>query len=146
MPWMLLLHISTMLCWCGSLLYLPALIANITARTNQLEEPSRIKLPRTIFNQFVTPVALLAIVSGTIIFLQMHIIATWLLVKLTLVCGLVICHVMNGWMILTMEKTPGKPMPLTCLCLGVVSAILITTIIWLVLSKPLLDIHIDSYG
>lgn len=134
MPWMLLLHISTMLCWCGSLLYLPALIANI-AKTNQTDESSH-GIPRMVFTQIITPIALLAIISGTIVFLRMKTIAVWLIVKLTLVCALVICHTLNGWLILRMENSPEKPMPLACLCLGVVSAILIITIIWLVLAKP----------
>ncbi len=74
MPWLLLLHISTMLCWCGSLLYLPALIANIAMQTNQIEESTR-EIPRMVFTQIITPVALLAIVSGTFVFLQMKTIA-----------------------------------------------------------------------
>ncbi|MGQ3888555.1 CopD family protein [Legionella sp. CNM-1927-20] len=134
MLWILILHIATLLGWCGFLLYLPGLIATIPGKDKV--HTSYMDVPRKIFTHILTPTALLAILSGTFIFLRMKLIAPWLIMKLTLVSGLVICHVLNGWLILKLEKTPEEPSQLVCLALGVMSAILITAILWLVLAKP----------
>ncbi|WP_131782807.1 CopD family protein [Legionella gresilensis] len=135
MLWMLLLHISTLLGWCGSLLYLPGLIATASIQQGEVHS-AYIHVPRKIFTHILTPTALIAVISGTIIFLKMKLIAAWLIMKLTLVSGLVICHVLNGWLILRLEKMPEKPRLLPCLIVGLISAILIIAILWLVLAKP----------
>lgn len=141
MHWILLFHISALLCWCGALLYLPTLIRKIaTQKPIFLVAPqdtySQRDIPHLVFTLILTPIALLTIISGTILFIQMKTIAIWLIVKLTLVSGLAICHVLNGWLILRMEKRPGKPESLTCLILTLVTFLLIIGILWLVLAKP----------
>ena len=141
MHWILFLHISALLCWCGSLLYLPTLIRNIGSQEKVFSvapqnNHSQKDIPRILFTLILTPIALLTIISGTILFIQMKTIAIWLIVKLTLVSGLAICHVLNGLLILRMEKTPGKPERFTCLSLTTATILLIIGILWLVLTKP----------
>jgi len=141
MHWILLFHISVLLCWCGILLYLPMLIRKIATQKpifsiSPQDIYSQEDIPRIIFTLILTPIALFTIISGTILFIQMKTIAIWLIVKLTLVSGLAICHVLNGLLILRMEKRPGKPESLTCLSLTTVTFLLIIGSLWLVLAKP----------
>lgn len=132
MTWLLLLHIAALLCWCGSLLYLPALITS----HEQAFANGNFPVTRNVYTHLATPAALLAIVSGTALFLVEQLVAAWLVVKLTLVMGLVICHALTGWLILYVEKAPRKRGLLLCLLLGSTAAALMVAIIWLVLAKP----------
>jgi protoporphyrinogen IX oxidase len=60
----------------------------------------------------------------------------WLILKLSAVVGMVICHVLYGVLILRFERDPRAPVALLCLLLGAVSTALIGTVLWLVLAKP----------
>ena len=135
MPWLLALHITALVCWCGALLYLPALTA-VTLRSGAGDGEVPASFSRAAYTLLVTPAALLAIASGTALFLVSQTVAGWLVVKLTLVAGLVLCHVVNGWMILHFEKAPRSYQTLICVLLGAASAALMVPIIWLVLAKP----------
>lgn len=129
--WLLLLHISAVICWCGSLLYLPALIASSINEEQKLQA-----LTIKIFRRFATPAALIAIVSGTGLFLTGGIIDRWLILKLTLVVILVLCHALNGWILIRTEQAPDKNLALPCAVIGIAAAISIPAIVWIVLTKP----------
>ncbi|MDI9817588.1 MULTISPECIES: CopD family protein [unclassified Legionella] len=135
MPWTLILHIAALLCWCGSLLYVPTLIAGIASQTKD-EINEQIAISRLIFTLILTPAALIAIVSGTIIFLQMNTLTLWLLAKLTLVSGLVVCHVFNGLLIIKAKKIPPQFLKLLCYGINLMTVSLIVLIVSLVLGKP----------
>src|SRR5690606_40114597 len=92
MPLLKLLHLAALLCWCGALLYLPALIAAGTRRSDALFYRDHAHLRRMVFTLVSTPAALLAIGSGTALFLRDAIFECWLIVKLTTVAGMVLCH------------------------------------------------------
>lgn len=49
MPLLKLLHFAALLCWCGSLLYLPAMIAAGTKRSEQLFYRNHAHLTRMVF-------------------------------------------------------------------------------------------------
>lgn len=145
MLWLLIFHISTMLLWCASLIYMPALAAGVFSRKTDIEQHERRFIPRHIFTLVATPLALLTIIFGTLIFLINGTTSVWLILKLTLVSALVVCHVLNGWLILHIEKPGEMPPPHLreiCLILGIVSASLIAAIIWLVLAKPLREYEV----
>ncbi|WP_305907433.1 CopD family protein [Methylomarinum sp. Ch1-1] len=136
MLWLLLLHISAVICWCGSLLYLPALIAETSSQAT-IDEPQRhLASTLNVFTLFATPAALTAIVSGTALFLTGGITDLWLILKLTLVAALVLCHALSGWIVLSTEKDPDKNVVLPCVLVGIVVAMLIPAILWVVLTKP----------
>lgn len=135
MPWLLMLHIAALLCWCGSLLYLPAFIAELSRR-HVHSELDLLVIPRRAFTLFATPAALLTILSGTTIFLTERTATGWLAVKLALVSGLVLCHVMAGRLTLSFESALWSKQRLYCLVLGVITILLIGGILWLVLAKP----------
>lgn len=137
MLWLLILHIGAILCWCGSLLYLPALITDAVSQPKIIEQQRRIAVTRMIYRLIVTPAALIAIASGTAIFLINGITAHWLILKLTLVSALVLCHALIGWIILYKLEASRKIITLSCALLGSGTAVLIPAIVWLVLTKPI---------
>lgn len=139
MLWFLLLHIVAVLFWAASLLYLPALITGRVTRDEKIKEPQTPydSISREVFTYIATPAALIAIIAGTLVFIIDYTVDPWLIVKLTLVALLVVCHTLAGLLILRAESENGKPVVRWCVLLGVVSASLILGIVWTVLSKPL---------
>lgn len=136
MPLLKLLHFAALLCWCGALLYLPALIAAGTRRTDALFYRDHVHLTRLVFTLIATPAALLAIGSGTAIFLRDGLVAGWLVIKLTSVAGMALCHALCGVMLLRIEREPETGVRLQCTLLGGLIALLIGVTLWLVLAKP----------
>lgn len=135
MSWLLLLHISAMLCWCGTLLYLSVFIADTSFYRGELVSET-INIPHFLFTLVLTPAALVAILSGTLLFVTMKITEIWLIVKLTLVTGLVICHALTGWMILNLKTVPLKRLKIFGILSATISVLLIIAIFWVVLAKP----------
>lgn len=137
----LLLHVISVLFWAASLLYLPALIAGRITRDEKIREP-RVpydSISRAVFTWVATPSALVAVISGTLVFAVSYTTDPWLIVKLTLVTLLVICHTLAGLLILRAEAENGKPVVRWCVLLGVVSGLLMLVILWVVLSKPAVE-------
>ncbi|MGQ7958375.1 CopD family protein [Pseudomonas sp. SP16.1] len=136
MPLLKLLHFMALIGWCGALLYLPALIAAGTRSSDALFYRDHAHLTRMVFNLVATPAALLAIGSGTALFLSGALFDAWLIVKLTTVTGMVVCHALCGVLILRIERLPEPSVGLECLLLGSLVAVLISATLWLVLAKP----------
>nr|WP_297353153.1 CopD family protein [uncultured Caldimonas sp.] len=137
MPWLKLLHIAAVLVWCGALLYLPPAVAAGTARANgELFRAPHGEMARSVFTLVATPAALVAIASGTVVFLLDQTLAVWLVAKLTLVCALVLCHAACGVLLLRVERDRERPVHLACSVAGGLSVLLILAILALVLGKP----------
>ncbi|WP_275545074.1 CopD family protein [Pseudomonas sp. Marseille-Q0931] len=136
MPLLKLLHFMALIGWCGALLYLPAMIAAGTRSSDDLFYRDHGQLTRTIFNLIATPAALLAIGSGTALFLRDSIFDAWLIVKLTTVAGMVLCHALCGVLILRIERVTDRALRRDCLLIGLLLAVLISATLWLVLAKP----------
>ena len=136
MPWLKLLHISAVIVWCGSLLYLPTLIASATGpRQAPVFEQAHQRVLRSLFTLVVTPAALVAIASGTAIFVFMGPLTLWLIAKLAVVGLLVLAHATCGLLVLKAERGETR---LTGLCAAVTvfSMAAIALVAWLVLRKP----------
>lgn len=142
MLWILVLHISALLFWCAALLYLPALIAGMHTRQIEISEPYHQygSIARFVFTHIATPAALLAIMSGTIVLLLNRTAELWLIIKLTLVVGLVVGHTLVGLLLLHTQERSSKPVRLWCWSLSAVLGILITAILWVVLAKPAAEV------
>jgi putative membrane protein len=136
MPLLKLLHFMALIGWCGALLYLPAMIAASTRSSDQLFYRDQAHLTRAIFNLVATPAALLAIGSGTALFLRESIFDPWLILKLTSVAGMVLCHALCGVLILRTERLVDPALRRHCLLIGLLLAGLIGATLWLVLAKP----------
>jgi len=128
------LHIAGLVVWCGALLYLPALIAAGPSRAGRRHGAG--SLNRLVFTAIATPAALFAIITGSLLFLFDRTLGVWLILKLTAVTGMVICHVLYGVLLLRQEGNPRESAALPCTLLGTLSTLLIGTVLWLVLAKP----------
>lgn len=136
MPLLKLLHFAALICWCGTLLYLPALVAAGTRSRDKLFYRDHAHLTRLVFTLIGTPAALLAIGSGTALFLCDGTLAGWLIIKLTAVTGMALCHALCGVLVLRVERRPDRRVTYQCLTLGVLIPLLISLTLWLVLAKP----------
>ena len=138
MPLLKLFHFVALICWCGALLYLPALIAAGTRVNDALFYRDHAHLTRMIFTLVATPAALLAIGSGTLLFVRDAVFAPWLILKLSAVAGIVLCHALCGVLVLRIERFPERAIGRECLVIGVLITALIAMALWLVLAKPAL--------
>ena len=139
MPVLKLFHFAALICWCGALLYLPALIV----AANRVDSPHRVDhawMARQLFIAFATPAALVAIGTGTALFLVDGIVAAWLVVKLTMVAGMSVCHAACGALILRVERHLELDHPPAgswrAVATGLLSTAFIGATLWLVLAKP----------
>ncbi|MAM87914.1 MAG: hypothetical protein CME36_11470 [unclassified Hahellaceae] len=134
----LILHITALLLWVASLMYLPALIASGYECTAQravgAERP--VVLARLLFTKIATPAALVAILAGTGVFVLNRTVDAWLIIKLTLVTGLVVAHCTTGFLVVKSEAAKPRPVVLWCWLTATFSAALATGIVWIVLGKP----------
>ena len=142
MIWFLTLHIVSLICWCAALLYLPALIAGIHSRSTAICEPEHRygSVARFVFTTIATPAALLAIASGTLVFLINRTVEVWLIGKLTLVTALAVAHTFAGLLLLQTQVRSQKPIARWCGILSVVLWGLMSGIVWTVLAKPASDV------
>jgi uncharacterized membrane protein len=125
--------------WCGSLLYLPSIIGAFAAtrlRGASDEQPRWQRLPRSIFIGVATPAALLAIVSGTLIFVSEGLLAPWLMFKLAGVGLLVMGHGTCGYLVLRTERGENGGVRIACHVILAFMVSCLLGIAWLVLRKP----------
>lgn len=138
MPWLKLLHIAALVVWCGSLLYLPALLSQaLPLRKDTAFAQGTPPIQRFFYCSIATPAALLAIASGTLLFLIHGVLGGWLIFKLGAVVAMVAAHGCFGWLILRLEKGHYrwiKPANWSALCVALVG---ILSVLAFVLAKPL---------
>ncbi|MCG6659282.1 hypothetical protein HOP52_16105 [Halomonas campisalis] len=138
MPWLKFLHIVALVIWCGALLYLPALLCQCLSRyrdaTFGTAAPS---LLRTFFNALATPSALVAIISGTLLFLLHGLLGGWLILKLVAVVGMVISHALLGWLVIRLEAGSERWLAAGALGCALLAGLSMLAVFMLVLTKPL---------
>lgn len=134
----MLLHISALLVWIAALLYLSTLIPG----PEGTEPPARDadaptdSLARFVFTRIATPAAVLAIAAGSAVFVINRTTEPWLIIKLTLVAALVICHTLLGTLARRAEDGPVVRLQGKCRVLAGLIFVLMVAITWLVLTKP----------
>lgn len=137
MPWIKFVHIVALVCWCGALLYLPALLMGSTrqyADSGFADDAPPVS--RYLFNSAATPAALLAIASGTLLFLVHGLVGGWLVLKLVAVVGMVLSHALCGWLILRVEQRRFGGVWVLSVMSATVAAVLMVAVVMLVLAKP----------
>ncbi len=140
MPWLKFLHILTLVLWCGALLYLPVLLAQLAHPERRASSfaPAATPIPRLLYNGFATPAALLAIATGSLLFLWYQLAGAWLVLKLLAVSGMVLAHGLCGWLILRLEQGLPRGVAAGAMTAGVLAATGMLTVVTLVLAKPAL--------
>jgi len=136
MPWLKLLHVSTVIVWCGALLYLPLMLSSAAAPARTPAHALQRHAPRQVFIGLATPAALLAIGSGTLIFGLHGPVVPWLMFKLATVGLLVLGHGVCGLLVLRTER--GEPRGVRGVSRFVMGLLVVCllAIAWLVLRKP----------
>ncbi|WP_404474225.1 CopD family protein [Vreelandella venusta] len=138
MPWLKLLHIAALVIWCGSLLYLPALLSHaLQLRKDAGFAQGAPPMPRFFYNSVATPAALVAIASGTLLFLLHGLLGGWLILKLGAVVAMVAAHGCFGWLILRLELGIYKGVKPAMLLALLLAAAGILAVLGIVLAKPL---------
>lgn len=138
MPWLKFLHIVALVIWCGALLYLPALLWQCRAsRSGAGFGAVAPPMPRFLFNSLAAPAALLAIASGTLLFLLQGLLGGWLILKLAAVAAMVISHALVGWLALRLEAGRECGLMLGCLGCALLAGLSMLTALLLALVKPL---------
>lgn len=138
MPWLKLLHIAALVTWCGALLYLPALLLHaLQLRKDAGFAQGTPPIPRFFYNSIATPAALVAIASGTLLFLLYGLLGGWLILKLGAVVLMVAAHGCFGWLILRLEMGIFKGVKVASLCALILALTGILGVLGFVLSKPL---------
>jgi len=138
MLWLLVLHIITVLFWAAGLLYLPRLLAAAgVGRAELTERPDQHdSMGRFVFTHIATPAALLAITTGTGVFLVARTVEFWLVAKLSVVTLLVVAHVATGLLVLRAERAGAEPLWRGHWVLAAALALLMVSVVWIVLAKP----------
>lgn len=129
-----LLHIATVIVWCGAVVYLPMAIAAATAADPDAVGPKR--QVRLVFVGVMTPAALIAIASGTAIFTWQGPVVPWLMAKIIVVGLLVWAHGACGFLVLKLERGQTRGLLAACRLLTAITLVLLLAIAWLVLRKP----------
>lgn len=138
MPWLKLLHIVAIASWSGMLLYLPALVVtNSHARNWHGTELNGHVFARYLFTHGATPAALVAIFTGTLLFVKDATTDGWMVLKLFSVAGLVLCHVACGFLVLRAEQQPAIRRLGVSSTLGTGMVLFILLTLGLVLGRPL---------
>ena len=95
MLWIKAFHIIFVTSWFAGLFYLPRLFVNHAMETNH-DALLRLALMENKLYRFMTPLAILALVFGLILWLYYGISGGWLHAKLLLVLGLIAYHLFCG--------------------------------------------------
>lgn len=130
------LHLSCVAIWIAGLIALPVMLARHDRAIVQAEFAQIRRATHFGYVWVITPVAILAIFSGSVLIFMREVFTVWIFAKLVLVTGLVAMHAWVGHTIVTVAETEGQhepPGPLvpTLLVFGLVIGILS-----LVLAKP----------
>jgi protoporphyrinogen IX oxidase len=142
----LTLHIMAIALWAAILLYLPTLVVGgLPVRVNEYPaSQAGDSLARFLFTRVATPIALVAIISGTMVFLILRITAAWLIIKLTLVTLLAVCHALTGLLIMRTEADKVRRPRAWWWALASAESLLMLGIVWLVLAKPTWELADES--
>jgi len=98
MLWLKAFHIIFVVSWFAGLFYLPRIFVN-HAMASESAEIERLKLMEGKLFRFMTPLAILALILGTWLWLGYGFGGGWLHAKLALVAGLVAYHLYCGHLV-----------------------------------------------
>jgi protoporphyrinogen IX oxidase len=140
--WLKVIHVSTLVIWCGGLLVLPGLYA---LRKKSVHDPATLRLQRfvrALFILIVSPAAFVAIGSGTALIFAREVYSFWFALKLLAVGALVGFHVLAGFRIVGVFKPGARYGALRALAAQGGTLVAVMAILWLVLAKPQIDLEV----
>jgi protoporphyrinogen IX oxidase len=133
-------HLAAIAIWSGGLFVLPFLFQQRQGLEAGPDLDRLHRIARLVYVELTSPAAFIAIASGTaLIFLQAT-FQEWFSLKMLLVGGMAMLHVMAGLVLLHLFLPKGHFGRLSYIALTSAYVGLIGAILWVVLAKP----HIDS--
>ncbi len=133
------LHLGFLALWVAGLFALPQMLAR---HDNDLVQAEYAQIRRATHYGYiwaVTPAAVLAIASGSLLIFLREVFTVWLFAKLVLVAGLVAVHAWVGHTIVAVAESEGGHEPPGALVPALITFVLVLAILTVVLAKPELE-------
>lgn len=133
------LHLGFLALWVAGLFALPRMLAR---HEDDLVRSEYVMIRRATHFGYVwaiTPAAVLAIATGSLLIFLREVFTVWLLAKLVLVAGLVAVHAWVGHTIIAVAESEGEHEPPGALVPALITCLLVLGILGLVLAKPELE-------
>lgn len=132
-----LLHIAAISVWAAGLLYLPGLFAAHPKCAGSETEFRHLRhQTRLVYVALMSPAAVIAVISGTLLVFLAAAIGGWIVLKLAAVTGMVLLHVYMGRLLGVLLSQPSLRPPFAHRLLIVPAVLLIVAVITLVSWKP----------
>lgn len=138
-PHLKALHVSLVAIWMAGLAALPAMLARHDPAIGQSDFVRIRQATHYGYVWLVTPVAVLAVASGTALIFLREVFTGWMFAKLVGVAGLVAVHAWVGHTIVAVAETEGRHDPPGPILPTLIIGTLVITVLVLVLAKPDLD-------
>ncbi|MGK9054256.1 CopD family protein [Neorhizobium petrolearium] len=135
-PHLKALHVSMLGLWCAGLFALPLMLSKHDPAVGQADYTRIRRATHYGYTFIITPAALVAIASGTLLVFLREVLVLWMFAKLVFVALLVAFHAWVSYVLVAVAETEGShtpPAPLVPLLLLMVP---ILSILFLVLAKP----------
>ncbi|MGP3698572.1 CopD family protein [Rhodobacter sp. NSM] len=130
------LHIAMLVIWCSGLFALPLMLSRHDEAVGQADYARIRRATHYGYTLVVTPAAVLAIVSGTLLIFLREVFAPWMFAKLVFVALLVAFHAWVGHTLVTVAETEGTHHPPPARGPLLLLLVPMLGILVLVLSKP----------
>lgn len=135
MLWLKAFHIIFVVSWFAGLFYLPRIFVN-HAMASEPAEIARLKLMEGKLYRFMTPLAVLALVLGTWLWLGYGFSGGWMHAKLALVAGLIAYHLYCGHLVRVFGEDRNKRGHKFYRWFNELPVLLLTAVTILVVVKP----------
>lgn len=137
-PHLKALHIGMIALWCAGLFALPLMLARHDPATAQVDYARIRRATHYGYTYVISPAALLAIASGTLLIFLREAFVPWLFAKLVFVALLVAFHAWVSYVLVAVAETEGTHKPPDPLAPVLMLLAVIVAILTLVLLKPAL--------
>ncbi|GMR06082.1 MAG: protoporphyrinogen oxidase HemJ [Gammaproteobacteria bacterium] len=134
MLWIKALHIFFMVSWFAGLFYLPRLFVH-HAMTEDAATSNRLKIMERKLYFFITPWAILTILTGLWLWLGYGFSGTWLSIKIILVVLLIVYHIVCGFFLVDFREDRNKRSDVFYRWFNELPVFLLLGIIFLVVTK-----------
>jgi protoporphyrinogen IX oxidase len=135
-PHLKALHVAMLAVWCAGLFALPLMLARHDPAIGQADYARIRRASHYGYTLVVTPAAVLAIASGTVLIYLRWAFVPWLYAKLVMVALLVAFHAWVGHTLVHVAETEGNHVPPGPAWPTAILSTLILSILTLVLLKP----------
>jgi protoporphyrinogen IX oxidase len=132
-----LIHIAAIVVWSAGMLYLPGLYARHPAVAGEKHEFERLRhQTRLVYVGLMSPFAVIAVVSGTVLVFLAASLGGWMILKLVAVAAMVLLHTYLGRLMGMLYESPDFRPPWAHRLLLLPIALVILAVITLVSWKP----------